>query len=300
MGIDMNCVQLLLRAKKNGASFERMATLGRQWLRPNRSELIRALLNAGCDISPASEQKLRDPAEIYADEFLHVLGAKQVTAIDANAFEGAQVVHDMNRPLPDSLDSAFDVVLDGGTLEHVFDFPTALRNTMRMVKPGGLFISCTMANNFAGHGFYQFSPELFHRVLCKDNGYSIESCIIWEDIQNSKFYDFPDPDSLNSRVQITSRSGTYLFVQAKRTGNLSPDFVPQQSDYVKNWKAASSSQISNGGSAWKSALRENILRSLRETKMFRQLLHRNIYRRLQLSRNKFKFLMPLEDLRVKL
>ena len=135
MGVDLNCAQLLLRAKKNGASFERMATLGRQGLHANRPALISILRNAGYQLSADIERKLLDAATVYAEEFFRLLGAKQITAIDASDYEGAQVVHDMNRPIPDSLADSFDLVLDGETLEHVFNFPTGIQNAMQMVAP---------------------------------------------------------------------------------------------------------------------------------------------------------------------
>ena len=56
------------------------------------------------------------------------------------------------------------MVIDGGLLEHVFDFPTAIRNCMRMVRQGGHLILNLPVNNFPGHGFYRFSPELVFRV----------------------------------------------------------------------------------------------------------------------------------------
>ena len=79
-----------------------------------------------------------------------------------------EIIADRNDP--DALKSAlsgkqFDLVFDGGTLEHVFNFSTALKNCMHMVKPHGRFVSVTLPNNWCGHGFYQFSPELFFRAL---------------------------------------------------------------------------------------------------------------------------------------
>ncbi len=41
----------------------------------------------------------------------------------------ANVIHDMNMPLPDALKEQYDLVVDGGTLEHVFFFPTASLRT---------------------------------------------------------------------------------------------------------------------------------------------------------------------------
>ncbi len=216
-----------------------MATLGRQGLHANRPALISILRNAGYELSRECERKLLDPTTIYSEDFFGLLGASKITAIDANSYEGAEIVHDMNRPIPECLVSSFDLLLDGGTLEHVFDFPTAIRNVMQMVATNGRFISCTVANNFSGHGFYQFSPELFYRVLCRESGYLVETCIIWEEIHGSRFYQVPDPDTVGSRIELTSQSGTYLFLQAKRLGNVSLDHIAQQSDYMRHWSSVS-------------------------------------------------------------
>ncbi len=45
---------------------------------------------------------------------------------------------------------------------------------------GGHFISVTFANNFLGHGFHQFSPELYFRVFCPANGFEVESLMLCE------------------------------------------------------------------------------------------------------------------------
>jgi SAM-dependent methyltransferase len=235
VGIDLNGAQLLIRAHRSGVSFERVATLGRQGLHGHRPALISILREAGYDLPQDAITTLLSPATRYCEEFFRLLGAQEVVAIDASDYEGAQIVHDMNRPVPENLLASFDLVLDGGTLEHVFEFPTALRNATSLVRPGGRFISITMANNFCGHGFYQFSPELFYRFLSPGNGYAMESCTMWEDIPGSRFYRVPDPDSVKSRIELTSEFGTYMVVQARRLGDAQKDFIPQQSDYVRLW-----------------------------------------------------------------
>ena len=309
MGIDLNCAQILIRARKNGVSFERMATLGRQGLHANRPALISILRGAGYELPRDRERALLDPTSAYAEEFLGLLGAREITAIDANGFEGAQIVHDMNLPIPDGLVSRFDLVFDGGTLEHVFDFPAAIRNAAQMVADNGRFISFTMANNFSGHGFYQFSPELYYRLLCKENGYSVESCIMWEEIRGSRFFEVPDPEHVGTRIELTSRSGTYLFVQARRVGSVSRDYVPQQSDYVRHWEAALREPRESGGrGGLRSALKRIsifrsavfFLRDLRRTSALRPLYTEAEYRRRRLDRNSRGFLTPLEGLRVRL
>lgn len=70
----------------------------------------------------------------------------------------------MNREIPGDFIEKYSMVLDGGSLEHVFNFPVAVRNCMQMLQVGGHYLAITPANNFMGHGFYQFSPELYFSI----------------------------------------------------------------------------------------------------------------------------------------
>ncbi len=300
MGIDLNHAQILIRAQKNGVSFERTATLGRQRLLCERHTLISVLRGSGYQMPEDSVLRLLDPTNEYSEELFRVLGAKEILAVDASGFEGARIIQDMNLPIPDSLASSFDLVLDGGTLEHIFDLPTALRNATRMVRPNGRFISATQANNFCGHGFYQFSPELFYRFLCPENGYVTEYCILWEDIPGSNFYEVPDPDLVRDRINITSEFGIYMIVQARRQGKVSETFIPQQSDYVRLWEDRSGADApSNHASSRSIKLRAQLKRipALRIAVQSTQAAAR--YRRFDIKRNPNGYLKPLNgDLRV--
>jgi len=314
MGVDLNCAQLLIRAKTNGASFERMATLGRQELHASRPDLLSILRRNNYHPSAQCQSKLLDPTTVYAEDFFTLLGAKEIVAIDASDYEGAQVIHDMNEPIPDDLKSSFDLFLDGGTLEHVFDFPTASMNCMRTVRPGGRFVSFTMANNFSGHGFYQFSPELFFRLLSGKNGYSVETCIEWEAVHGARFYQVPDPASLGTRIELTSRTGTYLFVQARRIGDISAGYTPRQSDYVEQWEASQAVQkIGTSDSAGVSrnrfraflkksrVLHSGVLNArewARSKGPLRRWMIKTEYRRRLLHRNSRAYMRTLEEIRV--
>ncbi len=309
MGIDLNYGQLLIRAHKSGVSFKNMATLGRQRLLGDRDVLVSLLRRTGYDVSVDLARKLRDPSTEYAEEFFRLLGAEKISAIDFSDFEGAQILHDMNKPIPDSLIDSFDLILDGGTLEHIFDLPTSLQNAAQMVRPGGWFISLTQTNNFCGHGFYQFSPELFYRFFCPDNGYKTEECLIWEDIPRSVFFRVPDPDAVQTRINLTSKFGTHMMVQARRIGQIDRDFVPQQSDYVRFWnqQPVTSDQLKNSGLTGLAKLRST-LRSIPPLRSFvlftRKLLLTKTRRALaesrdlRIKRNSRGLLTPLLNLRV--
>ena len=84
-------------------------------------------------------------------------------------YESAKHLHDMNEGIPGDFKEKYTAVLDAGSLEHIFNFPVAIKNRMDMVNVSGHYLAITPANNFCGHGFYQFSPELYFSVLTREN-----------------------------------------------------------------------------------------------------------------------------------
>ena len=251
MGLDINSVRLLLRARADGVRFTRTATLGRQGMYARKKELRRVVGRILPALDDAQIDRMAREESAYAEPFLKALGAEDVTSIDASSYEGSSILHDMNRPIPDDLKGRFDVVIDGGTLEHVFNFPVAIKNCMEMVAVGGHFLGLTPANNFMGHGFYQFSPELFFRIFTPDNGYAIEQLYLHEDHPGARFYRVSDPQALGCRVDLVNRRPASLYVQARRTADV-PVFAntPQQSDYVDYWAKNAGPHARRGGRAF--------------------------------------------------
>ena len=169
--------RFLGEACRAGATFGRVLTLGRQslWVSPER--LVELAREAGVITDTARATKALNVlvnSERRFEAYLRLLGATEVLALDASPYEGAEVIHDLNHPVPPALVGQFDLLVDGGTLEHVFHFPNAIANCMRMLRTGGRLMLFTPGNNYLGHGFYQFSPELFFRVLSPENGFQVE------------------------------------------------------------------------------------------------------------------------------
>ena len=113
---------------------------------------------------------------------------------------------------------------------------------MESVALGGHFIAVTPCNGWAGDGFYQFSPELFFRVLSPENGFELEHQFICECTSRSEWYTNKgwyrciDPKLLSRKAEIPTACRTYLLIQAKRT-KICDVFSnpPQQSYYMSQW-----------------------------------------------------------------
>jgi SAM-dependent methyltransferase len=250
MGLDVNAVQFLIAARKSGVEFGDVVMLGRQDLNVYPAKMKVLLESHGF----SGELFAPDaPDTGFAEPVFKSLGAKNVYAMDFSDFEGAEFVHDLNQPLPDKLKQHFDMVYDGGTLEHVFHFPQALKNCMEMVRPGGRVVLHTIANNWMGHGFYQFSPELFWHALGTDNGYVMERMIAHIVGPFGRWFEVSNPDEIRSRVGAITFAPLHLLVQARRTGVV-PVFAktPQQSDYSKRWEnpEAASAAVGVEQKAW--------------------------------------------------
>ena len=186
MGLDINGVKLLLHARQFDVDFRRVITIGRQMLYVKQHDLKRLFEQAG--LPGLSEAEGLGPGN-YAESFLKLLGAEITDSLDASAYEEATIIHDLNQPLPEELHSRYSLVIDGGSLEHVFDFPMAAKNCMDLLEEEGSYIGITPANNFLGHGFYQFSPELYFRVFSPDNGFRVLKMYLYADRKkNASFY----------------------------------------------------------------------------------------------------------------
>jgi len=269
MGIDKNSADFMIYARAHGVDFSRAVTLGRQGLHMRAYELRLVLERLGDSSDRDALLRFIKESEGYADRLLTRLGAMEVSSIDNSDYEGATYVHDMNRPIPDTLKQRFTAVVDGGTLEHVFDFPTAMRNAMELLEVGGHFLGFTPANNYMGHGFYQFSPELFFRVFCEANGFELEAMLAVEQRPAARWKLVKDPDLIKRRVTLVNRTPTLLFVMARRT-EVRPIFAatPQQSDFVSAWQdakahAAPSTRRLLKRSTWLSFLPVRIRRAIK-------------------------------------
>src|SRR5439155_12054235 len=155
MGVDYNAAKLLLWAKRLGASFDRTVTLGHQGFDCSPRKLRRMFRDFG--FSATREEMSRcferpRMGALYSEAFLQLLGAREIVSVDKSDFEFATLVHDLTEPFSDSQRGLATFVFDGGTLEHIFNYPTALRNCLELLAPGGHFLTIVPAHCYMGHG----------------------------------------------------------------------------------------------------------------------------------------------------
>lgn len=225
MGVDIQTAEFLASEARRGVDFSRTLTLGRQSLCAGEEEYT-SFFPGRLPAGPYNSGQ-------FADNLFSALGAKTLDAIDVSAYENANIIHDLNTPFVVRHDQRWSCVFDGGALEHIFDFPSAIKSCMEATMVDGHFISVCPWTGLAGHGFYQFSPELLYRVLSPENGFHLERMLFRH---KGSWREIIDPKKTGRRFEYQSKSATLLFVSARRMREAEVFATPpQQSDYVTMW-----------------------------------------------------------------
>jgi SAM-dependent methyltransferase len=247
MAVSILQALFLVESWREGAHFDSTLTLGRLGHLMSRRDLKR-LARWLPKESEFVQMVERGHVPQYSDDLFKAMGAIRVDAMDASDFEGATILQDLNEPLAPQFKCRFDAVIDSGTLEHVFNIPGAFKNVMDSLKVGGHFFGGLPANNWCGHGFYQFSAEFFYRVFSEENGFQMRKLFVAPASIAGKWLDGPafevsDPKEMRERVEIEGKGLMSFLVQAQKVRDgVAFTKWPQQSDYLAAWARGSGGQ----------------------------------------------------------
>lgn len=243
MGLGLGQIALLLDEDRRAPFRGTVLTLGRQTVEATVTQLAGLLGGAGKSW----------PAGAAAEDgtLFRAMGFDAAESLDASDYEGATHILDLNAAdTPASLCDRFDMVLDGGTLEHVFHVPHALAHMGRMVKVGGRVIHMSPSSNYFDHGFYMFSPTLFHDYY-RANGFAVECMrVIRHSGQAGAAWDVftYDPREWSSVGVGGLDDCAYLILAvATRTAEATVGRVPQQGHYEAVWQGGPAGGGEAGG-----------------------------------------------------
>jgi SAM-dependent methyltransferase len=233
MGLTRSDCKLLFYCREQGISFESVLTLGRLTRYFSKHDVEQLSLKFLGRMEPHGNFD-----GDFSDELFKFLGAKNYVSSDNSNYEGATLIHDFNLPIPLEHTNKYTIVLDSGTIEHIFNFPQAIKNCMQALRVGGYYIGITPANNLMGHGFYQFSPELYYRIFSEQFGFRVKHMFVAPLNSEDNWYAVSDPAVVKDRVVLCNNQPLTLMIVAEKTAEVNLfEHYPMQSDYVQVWKA---------------------------------------------------------------
>ncbi len=169
-----NLVKILQVIKENGTQGKSLCMIGKQDIHIRWDNMREIIHKYHFDFDQKVYEKIKDIYPIDSFQLFEMFGIAggRVHAVDFSEYENADIVFDLNEDLPEGMFEKYDYVINGGTLEHIFDAAKAMKNISGMVKPGGVIIHIVPLAGLADHGFYSFSPTFFLDYY-ETNGFDI-------------------------------------------------------------------------------------------------------------------------------
>ena len=165
--------RLLIREHHYKPIRGKILILGRQTIAMSPENLTELLLQEKLSISAEQLNEIKtnfdqntrhrkDNVCVSDEVFFNLFGICKVDIMDVSEYEGANIIHDLNNPIPRSLENQYDFIIDGGTFDHLVDLRVAFENVVKMLKVGGRVFQWNAASNFTGAAYISFGPDLFY------------------------------------------------------------------------------------------------------------------------------------------
>ncbi len=137
---------------------------------------IKNLLNQNNSLTKSQKEnfvKLANKKSFSTKDYFISAGFKEYKSIDINgAYESFQF--DLNKNISDSykFNKTYDLVINNGTGEHVFNQYSLFVNFHNLTKVNGIMLNILPFIDWINHGFYNFNP-IFFADLAASNKYDI-------------------------------------------------------------------------------------------------------------------------------
>ncbi|HPA94567.1 MAG: hypothetical protein GX178_00565 [Acidobacteria bacterium] len=265
MGIPRGTARLLLDEARRHPFSGRLLELGRMSIYCTEAELREWAAEQEVTLADPGPVELSHQPELARQgclsdrTFFRLLGFAEVESADVSDWERPDHLLDLNEPLPAGLAGRFDAVFEAGTIQHVFHLPRVFANLHALLKPGGRMVhGMAPSTNHVDHGFYMFSPTLFHDFYTA-NGWRLDAEWFFEFFPfwvRGRF-DSPrwpirryEPGCLDHLAYGGFRARQVgLFVAATKVAGATGDRIPQQSYFARFHAARAEEPAAAGAGA---------------------------------------------------
>ncbi len=164
------------------------------------------------------------------------LPPERIKALDVSPYEGAEIIHDLNQPIPSNLRGCADFIVDGSTLDNVFDPAMALRNYAELLRPGGRLLAIN-AWNLRDSTYTACSPSWYLDYFVA-NGFADCKVYVCVGARAGINIYWLDPSLIGLGKQQVKTPifaswwrRPFVLVLAEKSATPGPAVIPTQSDY---------------------------------------------------------------------
>ena len=231
MGLDLTSLHFLISSVEKNNNKDAVLSLGNPTI-----HFTHKALNKFLKIYSGEIKEFPQETELNGKNLFKHLGYKSFLVLDVYDDTGVDIVWDLNNSdnLPRDYLNYFDLLIDPGTLQHVFDIRSCLDCIKKLTKINGYIYHISPGNNYIDHGFYQISPTLFQDYYY-ENQFKLVSLSLQADKRIGELIPYTENIYRNKKLQNRFRNNkrvkVHQIVQKKIN---SENKIPIQHFYSTN------------------------------------------------------------------
>ena len=189
MGINLQALKLLLAENEHKKIHGNVLLIGKSTVNIRREVINKtfrkfartppALAIQNLDTKHSSTDYSCDDEELYQAISTEI---KKVDILDVSAYEGANILHDMNYPIPNKLKGRYDFIYDSSVLDNIFSPSQFIANLHSLLSPAGRAALINVASFFPG-AMTSVHPEWMHGFFAANK---YHDCKVYLTQQNSQ------------------------------------------------------------------------------------------------------------------
>lgn len=260
MGVTKQALKMFLHESEHRLWEGELITFGKQTVGISNDTVLELFRKYGLEVEPekVTGKEFRDSQTRHSDQTIEdaqlfkLIGNINYNCMDVSDYEGANIIHNLNYPIDETLEGRFDIVYTGGCLDNVFNPVSLLINSTKLLKSGGRVFHYESFKGLIGAYLY-FSPEWFYSYYAVNDFRDVKVYVCHQTQKGHNRFDYDTdiylwkPDFTRQldfdyfEAATNAQGILYCMVVAEKGESSTSEVMPIQLQYInssncKNWR----------------------------------------------------------------